>query len=102
MKTITKKSARNTTKSGNVPFEVGKKYFFRTVTYFMTGEVADIKGNFLVIKKAAWIADTGRFSTALSTGEFEEVEPVAVTAYLNTNTVVDAFDWPFDLPNKLK
>ena len=48
--------------SSEIPFEVGKKYFIRTVTYHLTGEVEAIKGNFLVLKNGAWIADSGRFN----------------------------------------
>ena len=91
-----------TIKGDEIPFEIGGKYFFRTVTYFATGEVEDIKGNFLVLKRAAWIADTGRFSNALATGVLNEVEPVEVPMYLNMNSITDAFVWSFDLPNKQK
>ena len=35
------------------PFQVGGKYFFRTVTHAHTGQVKAIKGNFLVLQDAA-------------------------------------------------
>jgi len=85
-----------------LPFEIGKAYFIRTVTYFATGRVKEIVGNFLVLEDAAWIADTGRFSTAIATGVLEEVEPVEVPMYINTNSITDAFDWKSDLPREKK
>lgn len=85
-----------------MPFEIGQKYFIRTVTYFLTGEVTDIKDKFLVLKDAAWIADTGRFADALKKGEFNEVEPVETTVFVNTESIVDAYVWTHALPRTQK
>lgn len=84
------------------PFRIGKKYFLRTVTYFATGEVTAIVGNWLVLKDGAWIADTGRFRDAIMKGMLSEVEPVDVPMYVNMNSITDAFDWIHDLPRKQK
>ena len=74
-----------------LPFKVGDKLFVRTVTYFMTGQVKEIVGAFLVMEQAAWIADTGRFSDALESCNFSEVEPFpSGTAILNTMSIIDA------------
>lgn len=86
----------------DIPFVIGGKYLFRTVTYFATGEVAEVTGKFLVLKNAAWIADTGRFREAIMQGTLSEVEPVEVPMYLNTDTITDAFEWVHDLPNTQK
>ncbi len=100
---VAKKKVGKTIVDGKeIPFVVGGKYFFRTVTYFATGEVESIKGDFLVLKDAAWIADTGRFTQALATGVLSEVEPVEVPMYLNTNTISDSFDWIHELPRTQK
>lgn len=88
--------------TSKLPFKVGKKYFIRTVTYFLTGKVKAIKGGFLVLEDAAWIADTGRFSDALKSGEFSEVEPVDVLVNLNLNSITDGFEWKHNLPRKQK
>lgn len=85
-----------------VPFKIGEAYFIRTVTYFATGRVKAIVGQFLVLEDAAWIADTGRFSNALATGVLSEVEPVEVDMFLNINSITDAFLWKFALPDKQK
>ena len=84
------------------PFEIGGKYFFRTVTYFATGEVVAIHGDFLELGDAAWVADTGRFQQAIMDGILDEVEPVDVPMYLNMNTITDAFLWKNELPRTQK
>ena len=89
--------------SGKVlPFEIGGKYFIRTVTYFATGEVVAIHGDFLELHSAAWVADTGRFRQAITDGILIEVEPVDVPMYLNVNSITDAFVWSHALPDSQK
>lgn len=88
--------------SEKVAFEVGGKYLFRTVTYFATGRVKDIIGDFLILEDAAWVADTGRFQQAIMEGTLNEVEPVDVLMRINLNAIVDAFDWKHELPRKQK
>ena len=85
-----------------LPFEIGGKYFIRTVTYFATGEVVAIHGDFLELHDAAWVADTGRFREAIMNGILNEVEPVEVPMYLNVNSITDAFLWSHSLPREQK
>jgi len=80
---------------------IGKKFFFRTVTYHMTGEVVKRIGHILELKNAAWIADSGRFEQAIKEGNLSEVEPVG-QAFINLDSVVDFFPWKHKLPNKQK
>ena len=84
------------------PFEIGGKYFIRTVTYFATGKVKAVVGQFLVLDEAAFIADTGRFSNAMATGVLDEIEPVEVDMFINTNAITDAFVWVHELPREQK
>jgi hypothetical protein len=88
------------------PFEIGKSYFVRTITYFTTGECVAITGQFLVLKKAAWIADTGYWSKALANGpkELLEVEPHPPEdhVYINMDAIVDVSDWNHPLPDEVK
>jgi len=76
---------------------IGGKFFFRTVTYHLTGEVKRIVGHFAYLKDAAWIADSGRFHEAIKNGILTEVEPVG-DAFINLDTVVDFFPWVHKLP----
>lgn len=80
---------------------VGGKFFFRTVTYHLTGKVVKVIGNILELKDAAWIADSGRFNEAIKNGTLSEVEPVG-KAYINIQSVTDFFPWKHPLPMKVK
>ena len=80
---------------------VGEKYFFRTVTYHLIGEVKKIVGRFAYLKNASWIADSGRFMGAIKDGTLNEVEPVG-EAFINLDTVVDFFPWKHKLPTEQK
>ena len=80
---------------------IGKKFYFRTVTYHTVGEVTKRLGQFVEVKNASWVADSGRFMNALKEGTLDEVEPVG-TAWVNLSTVVDFFPWNHALPTKQK
>lgn len=80
---------------------IGKKLFIRTVTYHLTGEVVKRIRNFIQLKKAAWIADSGRFMDAIKNGELNEVEPVG-EAWVNLNSITDMFPWKHKLPEEQK
>jgi hypothetical protein len=56
-------------------FKVGKNYFIRTVTMAHTGKLVRETDDALILKDAAWVADTGRFADFLKTGNASEVEP---------------------------
>jgi hypothetical protein len=79
---------------------IGKSVFIRTVTMYHTGRIVAIDGGFLVLEDAAWVADTGRFSDALKTGELSEVEPVEGLVRVSLGAVVDIFEWNHDLPRE--
>ena len=57
------------------PFEIGKGYFIRTVTHYLTGRIVSVGQQEIVVEEAAWIADTGRYADALKSHRFKEVEP---------------------------
>ena len=80
---------------------VGEKFFFRTVTYFLTGEVRKVVGRFVHLKNAAVIFDTGRFMDAIKNGTLNEVEPVG-EAFVNLDSVTDFFPWKHALPKDQK
>lgn len=67
----------------------GKNVLIRTVTNFYTGEVVEEKGKYLKLNKAAWIADTGRFSEALQKSVFDEVEPYPRPVIIMKAAIVD-------------
>lgn len=83
-------------------FSIGDKLFLRTVTYHLVGEVEQIEGDWVKLKDASWVADSGRFSQALENGNsIQEVEYVG-EAYVNLSTCTDAFPWRHKLPLKTR
>ena len=86
----------------NHSFEVGKCYFIRSVTMYYTGRLVRITDTDLVLENAAWIADTGRFHTALKTGTLNEIEPFVNPVILPRGAIVDATIWNHPLPTDQK
>lgn len=84
------------------PFKVGDKLFIRTVTYHVTGRVVEVCGKFLRLADAAWIADDGRFMQAIRDGVLNEVEPVFVDTFVNTDSFIDVYYWNHPLPREQK
>ena len=80
---------------------IGKKFFFRTVTYHLCGKVVSRMGNFLKLENASWIGDSGRFSQAIKNVKFDEVEPVG-EAFINLESVTDFFPLYGELPTEQK
>jgi len=88
------------------PFVIGEKVFIRTVTFHCTGKITGIKkaGDcyFLVLEDAAWVASSGRFSTAIEEGTLDEVEVVSTPIRVNVSSIVDVFHWNHPLPRTTK
>lgn len=85
------------------PFEVGKKYFIRAVTYHCILEVQEIVGNFLISDNIVWVADSGRFQQAIENGEMNEVEPIrGIQGGVCINTIVDFWEWNHNIPSLQK
>ena len=79
----------------------GKNVLIRTVTNFYTGEVTEETSKFLRLSKAAWIADTGRFSEALEKSVFGEVEPYPRPVIVMKSAIVDVTEID-KLPREVK
>lgn len=72
-------------------WEIGKIYLIRTVTMIDTGVLVAVTDKELVLEEAAWVADTGRFSDALKSASFNEVEPFPDgRVIINRAAVIDA------------
>ena len=85
----------------DIPFVIGKAYLIRTVTYHMLGRIDKVSGNFLILSDASWVADSGRFSVAITKGELSENEYVG-DAIVSLNAIVDAFPWGHKIPKETK
>ena len=75
---LSKEGELSFTQNHELPFEIGKPYFIRTVTYFATGRVKSIVGKFLVLEEAE-----GKM-------------------FINTDSITDAFPFNHKLPNEQK
>lgn len=73
-------------------FKIGENYFIRTVTHHHTGKVVAVNRQEIVLENAAWIADDGRLTEALKTGDFNEVEmfPVGARVIVGRGSLIDA------------
>ena len=84
------------------PWEIGKNYLIRTVTMIDTGKLVAVGPQELVLESAAWIADTGRFTGALQTITFSEVELFPKgRVIIGRGSVIDAIQIP-TLPREQK
>ena len=89
-------------KKSKSPIQVGNSVLIRTVTHYHTGKIIEINPDHLVLDKAAWIADTGRFADALKTGNLREVEPFKDPVAVFKGAIIDITNWGHDLPEKQK
>lgn len=86
------------------PYEIGKNYFIRTVTHHLTGRLVEVHQQELVLVDAAWIADDGRLSDALKSGNFSEIEPYAddLRIIVGRSSIIDAQVFSHKLPRSQK
>lgn len=85
------------------PYPVGSSVFIRSVTNHYTGKLVRVTPGELVLIDAAWIADDGRFSNALATGELNEIEPYPDgEVIINRGAISDVSHWPHALPRIVK
>jgi hypothetical protein len=58
------------------PWTIGDTWFIRTVTHHLVGLLKSVGPQELVMKGGTvmWVADDGRFTQAIQTGEFAETE----------------------------
>lgn len=86
------------------PYKVGENYFLRTVTHHLTGKLVAVYDKELVLSSAAWIADDGRFSQALATGNVNEVEPFPSDeqVIVGRGSLIDCVRWKHALPTSVK
>jgi hypothetical protein len=90
------------------PYEVGKAYVFRCVTYHYVGRVKQVFLREIVLENAAWIAETGgrecRWADFLEKGmaPSSEIEPYPEATggmvILPLGGIVDASPWVHELP----
>ncbi len=60
-------------------YPVGNQIMIRTVTMIYVGTLVDVTPEDLVLTKAAWIPDSGRWNEFMKSGIASEVEPYVQT-----------------------
>jgi hypothetical protein len=73
---------------------IGKIVFIRTVTYHLSGKVEETCGDFVKLSTGAWIADSGRYSQAVASGEFSETEIYKNPVHVNIQSIIDFTEIP--------
>ena len=97
------KLLRGNKKADDSHWKVAKPYFIRTVTHHYTGKLTKVTAKEIVLTDCAWIADDGRFATALEKGEFNEVEPFPEgDVIVGRGAILDAHVIRFGLPREQK
>mgnify|MGYP001606216173 CR=1 FL=1 len=86
------------TKKIQSPLRVGNKVLIRTVTMMHTGLIVALTKEEILLDRAAWIADSGRFFDALSKGALNEVEPFVGVVSVARGGVIDVCTWGHELP----
>jgi hypothetical protein len=87
------------------PYDVGKAYFIRTVTHYFIGQLVAVHPMEIVLEHAVWVADTGsRLTQFLRDGELNDNTEIEVCpsgpVVIGRNAVIDAIQWPHDIPNE--
>lgn len=81
-------------------FVVGETILIRTVTYAAIGKVEAFNSTFVWLKAGAgWLADSGRYSKALETGEVDEFEACNGPRRIGIGAIVDVACWDHAIPD---
>ena len=88
----------------NDEFTVGQNVLIETITKYFSGEVVKETERTVIIKKAAWVADTGRYNV-FATGNIPEnadieMYPENMEITIQRGAIVSSFEWPAPLPSK--
>ena len=84
-------------------WQIGENYFIRTVTMALCGKLVEVTDKELVLNKASWVADTGRFMNFLQSGTANEVEPFPEgDVIVGRGGIIDATIWSHELLTKQK
>lgn len=86
------------------PYKIGKNYFIRTVTHYLTGKLVKVTAKELVLIDVAWIADTGRYMQFLKDGILNECEPFPdnTEVIVGRGALIDCTEWIHTLPREQK
>ena len=81
-------------------YPVGKQVLIRTVTMIDVGILVDVTDHDLILQKASWVADTGRWSDCLSGKVMaNEIEPFPADKIVGVNrgAIIDWVEYNGDV-----
>ena len=98
------KAKKQTKPKVQSPIRVGNVVYIRTVTHHYTGKIVLLTKDEIVLRDAAWVADSGLWADAMRTGNLNEVEPYPdnVLVSVNRGAGCDTADWNHALPRTQK
>jgi len=102
MKKAVKKSIKKKQVSvADHPYKIGQAYLIRTVTMYQVGILVAVFPQEIVLKDAAWVADTGRFEKCLREGKLDEIEPIEKgNMIVGRGAIVDVAEWHHEIPRE--
>ena len=72
------------------PFTIGKQWYIETATKYWVGDVVAVTDQWIILERAAWVPDTGRFNEFMKTGNPKELEPCDVPVVINQGGIMTA------------
>lgn len=79
----------------------GQNYFVRTLSDHWIGECVGIgPNNWIALRKAAWVADSGKLSTFMAAGSAPQMEIEVLPTELIVRCHGTIIDWPHPLFTK--
>lgn len=85
-------------KPGKPVVEVGQTVIIRGIPFYYIGRITYVDDKRLVLENACWLADSGRWSEALQTGDINECEKYPDPVELRTDLCCDITLWKNPLP----
>ena len=82
----------------SLPFKVGDIILIRTVTMIQVGTVEAITAQFIQLRDAGWVADSGRFGECLANGTLSEFERAPSWVLVSRGAIVDVYPWDHEVP----
>jgi len=83
-------------------YQTNLNYFIQTPTHYFIGTLVNITDTELQLQNCSWIADTGRLTQALQTGNFIEVELYPNPLIIPRTSIICAMLWTLPVPNVQK
>ena len=91
---MTERKVANVKSIQKHPFVLGRQWVIVTPTLWYVGTLKSVTDQWLVLEQAAWLADTGRFSDFMKTGNTKELEPCNGPAVIGVGAVICAMPSP--------